>query len=362
MPGTIDAPWLLNPGPCNVTQDVRNALQIADSCHREPEYLAMQTDVRKRLLSTFGRRPDQWTSALITGSGTAALEMAISSCVSRTGAMLVISNGVYGERIVAMAEAHRIHTFVVSAPWDGHPNLRTIEEKLHAHPEIEVIAMVHHETTTGLINPVAQVGALALKHGKRLVLDTISGLGGEALDLESVDIAVCTANKLCQGLPGISFCLVRQDFADQIASYPTRSLYLNLHRYIATQTDGGTPFTPAIQIMSAFQQALIELEAETVAGRVHRMANASQRLRAGFERLGLTYYIDPCYHSNTITTLRLPDGMTYETLHRRMRERGYVIYAGQGKLREEAFRIANMGELSTEVIDDVIVALEASLS
>lgn len=362
MPGTIDTPWLLNPGPCNVTDAVHRALQIPDSCHREPEYLILQTEVRARLLDTFVSDPSAWTSALITGSGTAALEMAISSSVSPTGAMLVIANGVYGERIAAMTEAHDILTYTVQAPWDAHPDLDAIEGQLIAHPEIEVIAMVHHETTTGLINPVPQVAALALKHGRRLVLDTISGLGGEALDLAGVDVAVCTANKLCQGLPGISFCLVRQDFADRIASYPARSLYLNLSRYIATQADGGTPFTPAIQIMSAFRQALVELQAETVAGRVTRMTATSRRLRDGFERLGLSYYIDARYHSNTITTLRLPEGMSYDTLHRRMRERGYVIYAGQGKLREEAFRIANMGALTDDAVDGVITALEECLS
>jgi len=359
--GTRQRPWLLNPGPCNVSEAVHQAAQTPDICHREADYLEVQTEVRDRLLRVFGRDPARWAAALITGSGTAALEMAISSSVSAAGAMLVVENGVYGERIRAICEAHGIDVVSVRAPWHARPDLQAIDESLAAHPEVEVVGLVHHETTTGLLNPVAEIAAIVRRHGRRLVLDTISGLAGEALDLDHTDIAVCTANKLVQGLPGISFCLVRRDFADALAGYPPRSLYLNLSNYLTRQESGGTPFTPAVQITYALRRALVELEDETVDGRVARMARASARLRAGFERLGLSYWLDPALRSNTITTLRLPPGVDYETLHDRMRARGYVIYAGQGKLAEEAFRIANMGVLTDDALDGVIEALAASI-
>ena len=361
MPGTPERPWLLNPGPCNTSTAVREALDTPDTCHREADYLDVQTEVRSLLLSAFGCAPETWTSALITGSGTAALEMAISSCVSGTGEMLVIVNGVYGDRIATMARAHGIEVHEQVSSWTERPDLEALEETLKAHDAIEVVAMVHHETTTGLLNPVAEVGAICRRYGKRLVLDTISGMAGESLDLDGVDIAVCTANKLVQGLPGVSFCLIKRSFAADIAGYPQRSVYLDLKNYIAKQEVGGTPFTPAIQITYAFRQALRELVEETVEGRVARMADTSRRLREGFSTLGLTMYLDPALHSNTITTIHLPTGIDYETLHDRMRARGYVIYAGQGALRKEAFRIANMGLLTDEAIDGVITALEEAI-
>ena len=361
MPGPPDRPWLLNPGPCNTSEAVRAALQTPDTCHREADYLNVQTEVRSLLMEAFGRDPGEWTCALITGSGTAALEMAISSSVSGSGEMLVVVNGVYGDRIATMARAHGIEAHELVSGWTERPDLEALERLLIAHEGIEVVAMVHHETTTGLLNPVVEVGAICRRYGKRLVLDTISGLAGESLDLDDVDIAVCTANKLVQGLPGVSFCLVRRAFAADLAGYPQRSVYLDLRNYIAKQESGGTPFTPAVQVTLAMRQALRELVEETVEGRVARMAETSTRLREGFARLGLAVYLDASLHSNTITTLRLPSGVDYEMLHDRMRARGYVIYAGQGVLREEAFRIANMGLLTREAVDGVITALEEAI-
>ncbi len=361
MPGTPQEPWLLNPGPCSTTSSVRAALSTIDICHREPEYLDIQTEVREQLLEVFDLDPAEWTVALITGSGTAALEMAISSSVSASGKMLVIENGVYGERIHAMGQAHDIETVTVTGDWTSPPDLEALERTLAAHPDIEVVAGVHHETTTGLLNPVAEISRRVRAAGKRFVLDTISGLGGESLNIEDVDIAVCTANKLLQGLPGVSFCFVRRDFAKDLAGYPARTLYLNLANYLAKQEGGGTPFTPAVQVTYAMRQALLELKEETVDGRVARMAAVAGKLREGFKRLGLEFYIDPALHSNTITSLRLPQGMTYETLHDRMREHGYVIYAGQGDLRKTVFRIANMGALTDEAVAGVITALEEAI-
>jgi len=362
MPGTPETPWLLNPGPCNTSEAVRQALITPDICHREADYLEIQSEVRQLLLEVFGLDSAEWTVALITGSGTAALEMSISSSVSASGAMVVIENGVYGERIHAICRAHDIEAIPLTGNWREQPDLDALKGLLASHPEVEVVSAVHHETTTGLLNPVADIARCAREAGKRVVLDTISGLGGEALNIEDVDITVCTANKLLQGLPGVSFCFVRRSFAADIMGYPARSLYLNLANYLAKQEAGGTPFTPAVQITYAMRQALYELKEETVAGRVARMAATSAKLRAGFTRLGLKFYIDPATHSNTITTLYLPEGMTYETLHDRMRASGYVIYAGQGDLKKTVFRIANMGALTDDAVTGVISALEEAIS
>lgn len=363
MPGTPDRPWLLNPGPCNVSDAVRAALQTPDICHREADYLDVQAETRDLLLQALELDPERWVPALITGSGTAALEMAVSSCVSGSGAMLVVVNGVYGDRILRMARAHGIEAIGLESKWIERPDLQALAATLEANPAVEVVAMVHHETTTGLLNPVAEVAALCRAHRRRLLVDTISGLGGEDIDLDhDVDLAVCTANKLLQGIPGVSFGLVRRDFADDIAGYPSRSVYLDLASYVDRQSAGGTPFTPAVQVTYALRQALLELRDETLAGRVDRMRRASARLRAGFERLGLEYFLsEPAHRSNTITTLRLPEGIDYKTLHDHMRARGYVIYAGQGDLAREAFRIANMGLITEDALDGVIAALEEAL-
>ena len=351
---------LLNPGPITVSEDVRKALTFPDVCHREPEYFDLQDQVRALLLSAFGLSPEQYTSALITGSGTAALEMSVCSAVSPGRELLVLNNGVYGDRIAKIARCYGIKVREITVGWCERHDLSIVEEELKNNPGIEVVAMVHHETTTGLLNDIEGMGQLAQKYDKALLLDTVSGLAGETFDFDKVKpaFAVCTANKSIQGLPGISFAFIRQTEIEGLKKIPPRSLYFNLPNILEKQDQRGTPFTPAVQIMNAFRTALIELCEETVQGRVERLKRASSILRAGFEKLGLKYYVDPKLHYNTITSLVLPEGLTYDRLHDQMKEAGYVIYAGQGDLRKEMFRISNMGLISDSELDGVIETLD----
>jgi 2-aminoethylphosphonate-pyruvate transaminase len=332
---------LMNPGPVNVSERVRQALIGPDLCHREDEYYDLQDEIRALLLEVFDLPPGEWSAVLITGSGTAALEMAVSSSVSPAGRMLVVDNGVYGDRIARIAEAHGIAHDRVVCDWTSSPDLDALSAALKA-GRYEVVSAVHHETTTGLINPIAPLAELARSHGVALVVDSISGLAGEAFGFEA-DLVVGTANKCVQGVPGVSFALGRRAFFEKIAAYPPRSLYLHLPNQLAHQERRSTPFTPAVQVSYALREALLELREETVPGRIARYRHAASILRAGFDRLALRCLLPPELRSNTITSLELPPGAAYEPLHDTLKSRGYVIYAGQGGLAARAFRVANMG-------------------
>jgi 2-aminoethylphosphonate-pyruvate transaminase len=347
---------LMNPGPVNVSERVRQALLGADLCHREDEYYDLQDEIRALLLDVFALSAADWAAVLVTGSGTAALEMAISSSVSPGGRMLVVDNGVYGDRIAQIAEAHWIAHERVVADWTAAPDLAGIEAALAA-ARYEVVAAVHHETTTGLINPIGPLADLAHAHGAALVVDSISGLAGEPFGFEA-DLVVGTANKCVQGLPGVSFALGRRAFFDRIAAYPPRSLYLHLPNQLSHQERRSTPFTPAVQVSYALREALLELREETVAGRIARYRRAAATLRAGFDRLSLRYLLPPNLRSNTITSLELPPNATYQSIHDTLKARGYVIYAGQGGLAASAFRVANMGQIP----DDALTAFEHHLA
>src|SRR5688572_6523518 len=196
--------WLLNPGPVNTSEAVRRAALRPDLCHREPEYTSLMAGVRRKLLDVAGVKADAYKSVLIAGSGTAALELGVSSIVKSGRKLLVIINGVYGERVDKIAELHGIERRQITSAWGERPNLEAIDRALSEDPAIEVVAMIHHETTTGLLNPVNDVGALCKKHGKMFFLDSISAFGGEELDLAGagVDFMACTANKCLHGLPG----------------------------------------------------------------------------------------------------------------------------------------------------------------
>jgi 2-aminoethylphosphonate-pyruvate transaminase len=339
---------LLNPGPVNVSPRVQQALLRGDLCHREEEFAELLAAIRIRLLRAFA--PRGYTAVPLSGSGTLAVEAMVSSALPDGKKLLVINNGVYGERILRMAEAHRIPAVELRFGWTERPDLQQIDRALRDDPAIAAVALVHHETTTGLLNPVAGVGTITRRAGRLLLLDAVSALGGEDLELErdGVDLCSCTANKCVQGLPGVSFILVREEMMRAMQAYPRRSLYLHLPLHWEAHERRSIPFTPSVQAWYALDEALDELLEETVAGRVQRYRAAAQLLREGFTQLGLRPLLPPEYQANSLTSLLLPEGMTYQRLHDALKERGFVIYEGQGKLQTGIFRVANMGHLTLD--------------
>src|SRR5215470_20110268 len=339
---------LLNPGPVNVSPRVQQALLRGDLCHREEEFSDLMVAIRTKLLQAFA--PSGYTAIPVTGSGTLAVESMVSSALPEGKKLLVINNGVYGERLLRMAEAHRIPTVELRYAWTDRPALGQIEDALTSDPTIAAVALVHHETTTGLLNLVQDVGAITRRTGRLLLLDAVSALAGEELDLvrDGVDLCACTANKCVQGLPGVAFVLVRDEVMTAMRQHPRRSLYLHLPLHWEAQERRSIPFTPSVQAWYALDEALDELLEETVAGRVQRYHAAASFLREGFTRLGLRLMLSPDARSNSITSMFLPEGTTYVKLHDDLKERGFVIYEGQGRLQTTIFRVANMGSLTLE--------------
>jgi 2-aminoethylphosphonate-pyruvate transaminase len=344
---------LLNPGPVNVSPRVTAALARGDICHREPECEELLARIRTRLLQAFAPAGG-FEAVLVSGSGTAAVEMAVTSVLSRRGRLVIAANGVYGERMAAIAEASGSAHTVVAGDWLAPPDPAAVERGLAA-PDVEALALVHHETTTGLLNPVRVFGELARRHGKLFLVDAVSGLAGDPLDLEAdgVDLVAGTAGKCIQGFPGMAFVLVRSSVLARLAEYPRRSLYLSLPTYVQNPM----PFTPAVQLAYAFDEALAELLEEGVDTRIARYGVAAALLRYGFARLGLECVLPPELRSSTITSLRFPPGLDYPTLHDALRARGFVIYEGQGPLARDLFRVANMGHLAAADFTRFLAAL-----
>jgi 2-aminoethylphosphonate-pyruvate transaminase len=155
-----------------------------------------------------------------------------------------------------------------------------------------------------------------------------------------------TSGKCIQGFPGLSFVLVRKGFLERMRAYPRRSIYLHITQYVDDQGRGTIPFTPAVQVYYAFDEALNELMEEGVAKRIQRYKNVATLIRDRMAKLGVKPLLTPDKYSNTITAYHLPKGVTYRSLHDRLKEAGYVIYAGQGQLESKIFRVANMGALT----------------
>lgn len=359
-----DREWiLLNPGPANTTPTVRAALMMPDLCHREPECFEMMRRCRAEVTRLAGCG-DDWTTVLFTGSGTAAVEAAICSAVPRDRALLVVDNGVYGDRMLRIARVHGVATHAVRADHFSPARAADVEAALAAHPEISHVAVVHHETTTGLLNPVAEIARAVDRLGRRMIVDAMSSLFGEPLDVaqQPLDFVTASANKCLQGVPGVSFVLARRGALEALRGRPPRSVYLDLAAHYAAQEQDTTPFTPAVQVLHAMEQALAELAQEGVKHRVARYAENARVLREGLVRLGLEILVAPEARSNILTTVRLPPGVAYDALHDALKRRGYIIYAGQGDLRTYAFRVANMGTLTPRDMAGVVQAFASALA
>jgi 2-aminoethylphosphonate-pyruvate transaminase len=354
---------LLNPGPANTSPAVKQALVTPDLCHREPEFFEVMRECRERLVRTLGCA-DAFSAVLFTGSGTAAVEAMISSVVPADRALLVVSNGVYGERMVRIAKAHGIAVEVLAYDITTPVPPADVERALRARPDASHVALVHHETTSGLLNPVADVTRVAARAGRRVLVDAMSSLFGEPLrvDGEGIDFVAASANKCLQGIPGVSFVLGRRSALEALRGRAPRSVYLDLCGHHASQDQDNTPFTPAVQVLHAMRQALLELAEEGLTARIARYGESARVLREGMAGLGFEILVPEQARSRLLTTFRLLPGLDYDRLHDAMKRRGYIIYAGQGDIRTYAFRVSNMGTLTPGDMKGVVDAFAASIA
>ncbi|MEX2523954.1 MAG: 2-aminoethylphosphonate aminotransferase [Gammaproteobacteria bacterium] len=340
---------LLNPGPVNLSERVRAALAGPDLCHREIEFAQLQSGIRDKLLEVYGLSAGEWAAVLLTGSGTAAMEAMLGSIPGKDDKVLIIENGVYGERLTRIAAIHGINHSVMHYDWG-----QTIDggelEGILSRGGIKYIAVVHHETTTGRLNDLDAIAVIAERYNVDLLVDGVSSFGAEAMDFEDRRIAACagTANKCLHGVPGISFVIVNRKHLDK-NNAATRSLYLDLATYLKQQDAGGTPFTQSVQTLYALDAALDEHREE--GGWRTRRDAYRQRLgtaRAGLMALGIEPLLEESASSCVLHAYQLPDGIPYQELHDKLKQDGFIIYAGQGDFAKSIFRISMMGAITME--------------
>ncbi len=353
---------LLNPGPVMTSARVKAALVHHDVCHRDEDYSGVVRRLQDKLRPLFGASPAHEV-LLLTGSGTAAMEMAIASIASPGQKLLVISNGAFGERLAEIAELHRIPTVVVRSGWGELPRVDEVRAALDADPTIAAVAMIQHETSVGLLNPVGAVGQLCRRRGIALVVDAVSALGAEEVDMLRDGVGICfsSANKCLHSVSGVSFLCVAPEMWQRMENAPPRLYYLDPLRYRRYQRElWQTPFTPAVSAFFALEAALDELrEQGGVPGRREIYRKRSLRIRRVFADLGFVSFTNTGRESHTISTLRLPAFLGVSELYDRLKERGFVIYKCKADLAARHVQIANMGELPDTTIDGFLAAVTA---
>lgn len=349
---------LLNPGPGLTTEGVKRSAVGADVCHREIEYVELERRVRRKLLALVGA-PEGWELALLSGSGTAANEAAVRASVRPGQRLAVVVNGVYGERLAETARRAGFETVRIEESWRRPVSPEQVAASLAA-GGIDAVAVVHHETTTGLLNPVEAIAAVAHAAGALVVVDAISSLGAEQLDVVGtpLDFVTCSSNKCLHGLPGAAFVLVSPAGGRRARRAEPSSVYLDLPLYLEAGTAHAPPYTPALPALNTLDQALDELLAEGPVARRAAYAARAAQLDALLDRVGLVQLVEPGHRSRSVRTVRLPDGLSFAAIHDHLRARGFVVYAGQGPLAAGVFRVACMGAMR----DDDLDAFDAALT
>ena len=344
---------LLNPGPVSLSERVRRSLLQPDLCHRESEFFDLQDEARRRLLATYSLDPAHWAAVLMTASGTAAVESMVAALVPETGRLLIVENGVYGERIALICAQYAIAHERVVGDWMQAPDYAAIAAQLASRPKnsgFTHVAVVHHETTTGRLNDLRALAGLCREHGAALLIDAVSSFGAEIIEFADtgVSAAAATANKCLHGVPGAAFVIVRRKDLQNAAR---RTYYLDLARLARLQDERNTPFTPAVHAYYALVEALREFEEQGGrAARYERYAALAESVRTGLAALGISAAIPPGESSVVLRAYKLPEGLSYTQLHDALKADGFVIYAGQGNLSKSLFRISTMGDVTSDDI------------
>ncbi len=355
-PGTVEADGeltLLCPGPVQCSPRVKRVLAQTDLAHRDRAFV----DVLDRLVTRLRRvaGAPEHDVLVIGGGATAATEAALATFASHQERLLVVSNGAFGERIAEMAECLGIPMSHLRYDWGESIVLDQVQGMLDGDPRIKALAMVHHETSVGRINPVNEMGRLLAPRHVRYFVDIVSSLGAEDFDMvrSRATVAIGSANKCLHGVAGAAFVIARREVWDETAHVRPCSMYLDLRRYrAALRENGQTPFTPPVHAVAALETALHELEeAGGVPARRARYQALNTAIRTGLRRLGLTVRNEGPNSAVSLTLAQLPAGVTFDTFYNDLRAGGFVVYRGKGAVSHDSFLIANMGHLDGATID-----------
>lgn len=347
---------LLAPGPLSTSKRVCAAM-LKDLCTWDNDYNSVVQDVRKRLCG-IANLSDFYTTILMQGSGSFAVESVITTALGEGKKLLVLINGEYGKRI---AQITQIDYLAVSVQEDEVITPELIENALQDN-SITHVVFVHCETTTGILNPMESLCKAVKKHNKTLIVDAMSSFGGIPIEIENlgIDFLVSSANKCIQGVPGFGFIIAKQERLKELKGN-TNSLCLDLYAQweCMENNNGKWRFTSPTHIVRAFREALIELEEGGIIARYKRYKQMQEVLSNGMQELGYKPYINKQYHSPIITTFCYLDvqDFSFKGMYEFLKSNGFVIYPG--KLSDmDTFRIGNIGDLQVGDIKRLLKSIK----
>ena len=355
---------LLTPGPLSTSKTVKAAM-LRDWCTWDDDYNNIVQEIRKTLVS-IATKATGYTALLMQGSGTASVESVIGSVISSSGKLAVLTNGVYGNRIAEIAKYLQIPVVIIDSSELEPSNILQLSATLEADPSITHVAVVHCETTTGMLNPIAEISKVVKAHNKVYIVDAMSSFGGMEMDIDTlhIDFLISSANKCIEGVPGFGFIIAKEARMHEIKGL-ARSLSLDLYAQwkCMEEHNGKWRFTSPTHVVRAFAQALTELEVEGgIKKRALRYRINQTTLVNGMRALGFETLLKDRHQSPIITSFFSPShaGYQFKKFYTELKKHGFVIYPGKVS-NADCFRIGNIGDVHSTDIDNLLRAIEKSM-
>ncbi len=355
---------LFTPGPVTTAKKVKEAA-LTDLHSSDTGFISQVNQIRKMLLTLAHVESPEYEAVLMQGSGTFSIESTLISAIPANGKLLNIVNGAYGRRISKIAHIYSIPLIELVYNENQLPDLEEIRSTLYDNPTITHIAAIHSETATGLLNPISEIGEIAGRFNKTYIVDAISTFGAYDIDLKRLNISylISSSNQSLEGIPGFSFVLVKRNALDQ-CKFQVRSLSLDLYdQWVGLNTSGAFRFTPPVQALLAFREALNELDSEGgINGRAERYSINNALLVGEMRELGFEMYLPAHMRTYIVTSFLYPDhpNFSFEKFSANLKEKGFVISPGKIN-KTECFRIANIGQIYPHDIQKLVDTIESVL-
>lgn len=352
---------LLNPGPATTTDTVKMAQVVPDICPREKEFAGLMKGLRADLLKVAHAPAEKYTSVLFCGSGTINIDICLNSLLPKDKKVLVVNNGAYSSRAVEICEYYGLPHINLKSSVFEQPDLHAVAKTLDENPDIALVYTTHHETGTGILNPIREIGALAHQHGAVFVVDTTSSLGMIPFDMErdNVDFCMASAQKGLMAMTGLSFIIGNEAEIQKSKDYPKRSYYCNLFmQYDFFKRTGEMHFTPPVQTIYATIQALKEYFEVGEVEKFARHKRVMDAIHQGLKDMGLREAIRSDIQSGLVASVLYPDdeNWDFERVHDYCYDHGFTIYPGKISTTN-TFRLCALGTIDTPDIENFFQVL-----
>ena len=357
---------LLNPGPSTTTDTVKYAQVVPDICPREKEFANLMKDLRNDLVKIVHGDLKEYTSIIFCGSGTICIDICINSLLDKDKIALVINNGSYSERAVEILKYYGMNYIELTQPYDKKPDLKLIEDELKKNEnKIGYVYITHHETGTGLLNPIREIGKLAHKYNTILITDTTSSYAMIPINVydDNIDFCMASAQKGIMGMSGMSFIIGKRNLVEKSKNYPKRSYYCNLYlQYEFFEKTGQMHFTPPVQIIYAAIQAIKEYFNEGEDKKWERHKRIMNEIHKGEDELGFKELLSRDVQSSLVSAILYPNdtNFNFEQIHDYCYERGFTIYPGKIE-KKGTFRLCALGAIDAIDIQNFFKVLKEAL-